>query len=220
MRCYRSSDKRKRDSLFLKAIDFAKKDDSLRPILETQLAFDAYANGQIEALPVSPEVSAEIADVASRARHGFSWKHPAILAVVVGLLLIAGLLGYFWWEAKDNFEGREAIEAMVERTAAMQGNELDPLNYKTGELKDWLFMQGIEGYEVPPEFADYHAVGGRVFRQDGYPVVQLAVDENNMIFSSSTNPTSTSDSRLKTVGRSSRAKAGSPRFAVTATTDS
>src|SRR5205823_2263293 len=82
----------------------------------------------------------------------------------------------------QNFPGRDSAMRMVEITDEMSGMELEPKVAKAGDLEDWLFSKGFDGYYVPPEFADLKTLGGRVFKQDGFPVAQVAIEKNSMLF--------------------------------------
>lgn len=182
MRCYRPEDTRKRDALVVKAARFAERDESLRPVFEQQLAFDRSAMSRVAGIDVPEGVAREISELVAARKSGVTWKHPAVLSVVFSVLLIAGVVGWFWYQELDAFDGRGAAEKMVERTQRMTGRELEKLDTKSGDLKDWMFMKNIDGFAVPPDFSDYHVVGGRVFHDGGFPVVQLAVEENEMFF--------------------------------------
>lgn len=182
IRCYRPAEQRRRDNLFLKAVKVAESDPTLKEVLARQMAFDAAMTDEIKALPpVPPELTEQVEAISRASRPRFSLMNPAVVAVLVGLILIASLGVHFGLRQMNDFEGRGATELMIERTASMRGTELEEIKYKAGEIADWLFMQGLEGFPVPDEFKDLHVVGGRVFRQEGFPVVQLAVQENEMI---------------------------------------
>ena len=71
---------------------------------------------------------------------------------------------------------------LVEINDAMSGMELEPKSAQLGNLEDWLFSKyGFEDFYVPPALDGFKTVGARVFKQDGDPVAQFAVEQNNMI---------------------------------------
>jgi hypothetical protein len=70
---------------------------------------------------------------------------------------------------------------MIEITNAMDGVELEPMSTEVWRLGDWFYMRGFEGFAVPPEIASLPVVGSRVFKMDGIPVAQLAVEKQNSI---------------------------------------
>ena len=106
---------------------------------------------------------------------------PAVLAVLVGLSVILGLLVYLELERREKFEGREAAAKMIEITNGMTGLELEPMETEVWRLGDWFYMRGFEGFAVPPEIASLQVVGSRVFKMDGSPIAQLAVETHNSI---------------------------------------
>jgi hypothetical protein len=100
----------------------------------------------------------------------------AILAVVLGVALIAGLLVYFELESRKSFPGRESLQRIVSSANRMTGMELEPVAQKAAGLADWFYVRGFEHYELPPELRDAPAVGSRLYRQDGCAVAQVAID--------------------------------------------
>jgi hypothetical protein len=79
------------------------------------------------------------------------------------------------------FEGREAVEQMIEGAAEMAGVELEPVASSAGQLGDWFYMRGFEGYVLPPELAALPAVGSRVAAVDGRSVAQVAVEKHELV---------------------------------------
>lgn len=181
MRCYRPDTSRPRDPLFRKAMEAAQSDERLRPLAENQLAFDRWAVDRVHEIEVPDEMMEELTEAMASRTATHSWRSPAILSVVLGLLLIAGVFAYFWYMEMAAFDGRDAVQSMVERTSQMTGRELDPLSIKLGALDDWLFMQNVGKMELPPGFSDLTATGARVFQQGGNSVVQLAIEEHDMV---------------------------------------
>jgi hypothetical protein len=57
----------------------------------------------------------------------------------------------------------------------MNGTELESVASTTGQLGDWFYMRGYDGFEAPPELTTLPVMGSRVFRIDGRTVAQTAV---------------------------------------------
>lgn len=181
MRCYRPESSQDRDPLFAKAMKEAMADERLRPLADDQTSFDQWAIERVSEIEIPEETLGELARAYTARPAGLSWRSPAVLSVILGLILIAGVFGYFWIEEMAAFDGRGAVEKMVERTSKMTEKDLQPVAMKLGDLDDWLFMQGVDSLQVPPNFQNLTAVGARVFQQGGYPVVQLALEEQDML---------------------------------------
>ena len=75
----------------------------------------------------------------------------------------------------EKFPGREAVENMLVVAGNMSGTELEPVTSTTGQLGDWFYMRGYEGFEAPVELATQPVIGSRVFKIDGRTVAQFAV---------------------------------------------
>lgn len=181
LRCYRPETGRPRDPLFAKAMKKAMADDRLRPLAEDQKSFDQWAMERVGEIDVPEETLGEVAKVMGERPAVASWRNPALLSVLLGLVLIAGVFGYFWMEEKAAFDGRGEVVKMVERTARMKESDLQTVSMKLNDLDDWLFMQSVDSMQVPPNMQKLTAVGARVFQQGGYPVVQLALKEQDML---------------------------------------
>jgi hypothetical protein len=99
------------------------------------------------------------------------------MAVVVGLLVLLGLLGFFYWEGQKNFPGKEALVKLATSADSMNGAELEVLkDVPMGSLGDWFYMRSFDAFQVPPELKPMPAVGSRTFRRGGHMVAQIAID--------------------------------------------
>ena len=52
---------------------------------------------------------------------------------------------------------------------------------EAGDLEDWFFSKGYEDFRMLPQFAAMAATGARVFKQDGHPVAQIALENHHAI---------------------------------------
>jgi len=169
-----------------KAARVAAADEVLRDRLQEQRQWDEQITSVISSIhapkglrrKIDPAHAAATGSRKSVFRHLFQ---PAVLAVLIGLSVIVGLLVYLELERQEKFEGREAAAKMIEVTSGMTGLEFDPMETQVGRLEDWFYMRGFEGFTVAPELAPLPVVGSRVFKVNGNPVAQLAVETNHSI---------------------------------------
>ncbi len=186
LRCHRPG-VRGTDPRIQRAVKIAQRDEQLKTQLDAQLAFDDQVAASIAALEVPDGLDARLDKCVpedERPRLNFKTlvKQPPFLAVVFGLLVLASWGGFYALSRMQGFPGKEKAAALVEINDDMTGMELEPKSAEIGNLEDWFFSKyGFEDFYVPPALASYKTVGARVFKQDGVPVAQLAVEKNHMI---------------------------------------
>ena len=169
-----------------KAIALAEQDPALSVQLAAQRAFDQQFVGVINSIAPPENLRAKLREAGARPdaerpqlrSHAF---HPAVLTAILGGLLIVGFLAWTVMERMENFAGREAAERMLSTTSKMSGMELDPVSTTAGAMEDWFYMRGFEGYALPPELSALPAVGSRVYRSEGHPIAQIAVDRHESL---------------------------------------
>lgn len=173
------------DPRIQKAVRFTEGNPELKARFEEQKAFDSRVASAIEAIEPPSDFVEKIQELRLSEGRPINWgavlKSPAILSVGIALLVMLGWGIYIAMSRMEDFPGREATIRMIDINEDMSGVELEPKSAKVGELEDWLFSKGFDGYYVPAEFRDFKTLGGRVFKQDGFPVAQIAV-EKNMLF--------------------------------------
>jgi hypothetical protein len=170
----------------LKAVRRAEKDPELCAQLSGQIEFDERIVEVIRSIQPPDDLHQKLRAAAAKcdsqkrtvASHAF---HPAVLTAILGVLLIVGFFVWTALERMEKFAGREAVERMLATTSKMSGVELDAIATQTGTMGDWFYMRGFEGFSVPREMAGLPTVGSRVFRQDGHPIAQVAVDRHESI---------------------------------------
>jgi len=187
IRCHCGADRENGDSLIRKALRLAAANDGLRRELEEQAAFDIRAMDQIGALAIPPDLDRRLQAVASPDGRPFrltgALKHPAIWAVGVALFIVLGWLVYFGLNRMEHFPGQDAVLDIIGVADDMNGTELEPKAAEAGQLGDWFFSQfGFEDYYVPEGLARLKSAGGRVFKQNGFRVAQVAIEEHQMFF--------------------------------------
>jgi hypothetical protein len=181
--CYRDQNPALNDAKVKKAARLAQQDAELKLQLQEQIEFDAQVNASIKSIQPPSALAEKLTPPATPLPWYKVLTQPAILAVGLSVLLIVGLLAFLGISKMRDFPGKEAAEKMIELTASMTGTELEPVQTEAGKLGDWFFLKhGLEDYNVPADFAEYKTLGSRVFKQDGHPVAQIAIEENRMLF--------------------------------------
>lgn len=137
---------------------------------------------EIDSLELPTDLEPRFLEKEEPAGQGFNlkriWRQPPILAVIIALIVIPSWFIYSSLLRADNFPGHEVMEQLINATDEMNGSELTLKNSETGLLGDWLFSQfGFENYFVPEELAHLKTAGCRVFKLNGIPVAQIAVDK-------------------------------------------
>lgn len=174
------------DARLEKAARVAEKDEVLRKRLEEQSAWDSQLSAVIHSIEPPDDLRRKLVvfgPTTNERRRPFrsQMTQPAMLAVVLGVLVLVGWIVFDTLKRKENFRGRERVEQLLGVTKRMSGAELEPVSMKTWQLGDWFYMRGFDQFAVPPEVAQLPAVGSRVFRSGGHAVAQVAIDERNCL---------------------------------------
>lgn len=179
--CYRAG--MRADSRIVKAARVAEQDGALREKLQEQAAFDAQVCAAIHSLQppekLRQRLDARRGGETPRLRKNFA--HPAILCAIAGVLLIVGFLVYVGVDRLRDFPGKDQAERMVETLSRMSGLEFEPARGQAGGLEDWFYMRGFEGFALPADLAKLPVAGSRVFKLNGHPVSQIAIEEHATI---------------------------------------
>ena len=175
------------DPRILKAVRAAEKDPGLQAELARQRAFDARVLTAVEQVMLPQALVARLAAGPEPGVRALSGKaallQPVVLAILIGAVVLLGWGGVTLWNRAHSFSGKDSAIRMVEVNDEMTGMEMEPKKGLAGALDDWFFDKyGFEDYFVPAGFENYQTVGARLFKQDGEPVAQVAIEENNMIF--------------------------------------
>jgi len=170
-------DERVTDSRCQKALRGIENDAEMRARLADQVAFDRQMVEMVGAIRAPSDLRARLEKNQQLTKEKRSRETlVAIMAVVMGVGLIAGLLIYFQVQSSRAFPGRETLERIAASANRMSGVELEPVSQQAGQLSDWFYMRGFESFALPQELRNVPAVGSRLFRVDGYPVAQVAID--------------------------------------------
>jgi hypothetical protein len=170
------------DSRTQKAVEYAEGHDTLRVQLAEQRQFDEHIGEVIHYIQPPEDLRQKLAALSGKtARKPGSLWQMAILPVLAGVLVLVAIAIFFSMQNSTQFAGRETVERMIEGTVKLSGVELETVATPAGQLGDWFYMRGFEGYAVPPELAVLPAVGSRVVQLDGHTIAQVAVDRRQLV---------------------------------------
>jgi len=151
-----------------------------------QQSFDRAMAALVDAIPI-PAESAEwfsAKDFVSASK--WTWRkmarNPAVLAVGIAVLVIAGVFIFYFVSRLNDFPGSATARKLLTLASSTRSVLLDPINADAGTLGDLFFMKhGLEHYEVPPEFADFRTIGCRVFEdEESRRIAQIWLAEKRM----------------------------------------
>ena len=152
-----------------------------------QQNFDRAVAALVRAIPIPPETAEWFStDLVSPSK--WTWKktvrNPAVLAIGLALIVIAGVLVFQFVARLNDFPGSATARKLLAIAGSTRSVLLDPVNADAGTLSDLFFMKhGLEHYDVPPEFADFRTIGCRVFEDDeSQRIAQIWVAEKRMQF--------------------------------------
>ena len=152
-----------------------------------QQNFDRAVAALVRAIPIPPETAEWFStDLVSPSK--WTWKktvrNPAVLAIGLALIVIAGVLVFQFVARLNDFPGSATARKLLAIASSTRSVLLDPVNADAGTLSDLFFMKhGLEHYDVPPEFADFRTIGCRVFDDDeSRRIAQIWVAEKRMQF--------------------------------------
>ncbi|MDQ6862173.1 MAG: hypothetical protein M3032_13595 [Verrucomicrobiota bacterium] len=162
-----------------------------------QQAFDKAVAELVRTTPVSDEISEWFRNEKLIPDKKRSWRkivlNPAVLAVALAFLVIAGVAAYNVSERMRDFPGSSTARKLLTVASTTRGGQLDPIAVPAGSLGDLFFMKyRLEHYDIAPEFAKLQTSGCRVFDDDeGHRVAQIAIPEKRIqlfLFPAAQNP--------------------------------
>jgi len=175
------------DPRITKALRLAEKDTALLEALTRQRALDARYLAALDQVTLPPAFLEKIAAAQAAGALPFRGKaallQPVVLAIAIGAAVLLGWGGVTLWNRMHSFPGKDSVMRMVEVNDEMTGMEMELKKEPAGALNDWFFDKyGFEDYFVPAGFENYQTAGARLFKQDGEPVAQVAIEDHNMVF--------------------------------------
>ena len=187
--CAPFSETRITDRAMRIAVHRARKGKATMERFSWQQNFDRTAAALVRAIPIPQEISEWFANeklLTAAAKR--SWRkavrNPVTIAIALALLVIAGIFAIKLHEKMQDFPGSATARKLLTVASSTRSILLDPVKTDAGALGDLFFMKHrLEHYDVPAEFADFHAIGCRVFDDDeAHRVAQIWVVERRMQF--------------------------------------
>jgi hypothetical protein len=151
-----------------------------------QQSFDRAVAGLVQTVPIPPNVAEWFSHEKAIEQPKWSWKraarNPAVAAVGIAFIVIAGVFAIQFVEHLHDFPGSARARRLLSIAKSPRSVLLDPVRTEAGALADLFFMKhNLEHYEVPPEFADFEALGCRVFDdEEAGRVAQIWLKEKRM----------------------------------------
>lgn len=151
-----------------------------------QQGFDRAVTALVETIPIPGDVAEWFSREDLVPRRKWNWKktaqNPAVVAIGIALIVIAGVFGFQFAEHLHDFPGIGAAKKLLTVAGSTKSVMLDPMKVDAGTLSDLFFMKHqLEHYDIPAEFADFRTIGSRVFDDDeGHRVAQIWIVEKKM----------------------------------------
>ena len=153
-----------------------------------QQNFDRAVAELIRLVPIPAESAEWFLDKGAIRGPKWTWRrillNPAVLAISIALLVIAGVFTFQVLGRLNDFPGSATARKLLTVAGSTRSVTLDPVSAEAGTLSDLFFMKhGLEHYDVPDEFADFRTIGCRVFDDDeSQRIAQIWVAEKRMQF--------------------------------------
>ena len=155
-------------------------DRSMRAAVSRENGSDEFVNQQnfdralaelIRLVPIPPESAEWFLDKEAIRAPRWTWRkivlNPAVLAISIALVVIAGVFAFHLLGQLNDFPGSATARKLLTVAGSTRSVTLDPVSAEAGTLSDLFFMKhGLEHYDVPDEFADFQTIGCRVFDDD------------------------------------------------------
>ena len=164
-----------------KALKVAADSDILSSEYQAQVEIDKRVHASIKGLRIPEDVLSSLGNrVASIPPRRFNPRDPAMVAVLIGFLLLVTVLTW-------NFLGRpaafpsDAIE-IAEEVLTFDERPFEAVNLPAGSLEDWFVLKGFDGFDVPTPLEKYNAEDAAILKIDTQSVAAITVPEQNSQF--------------------------------------
>ncbi len=114
-------------------------------------------------------------------RPGRGWQEPAVYALGFAFFLLVGLGLWMFLSRSDGFPGEIEVRRLLETGSAAGAEEYEPVELPLGTMGDWLALNGVEGFWMPPELAGDKTVAARIFTHQNVRVAAVALPERQMM---------------------------------------
>ncbi len=172
-------------------------DRSMRAVMSRDNGSEEFVNQQnfdravaelVRLVPIPPESAEWFLDKEAIRAPKWTWRriilNPAVLAISIALLVIAGVFTFQVLSRLNDFPGSATARKLLSVAGSTRSVMLDPVSSEAGTLSDLFFMKhGLEHYDVPDEFAEFRTIGCRVFDdEESRRIAQIWIAEKQMQF--------------------------------------
>jgi hypothetical protein len=153
-----------------------------------QQNFDRAVAELVQLVPIPPEPAEWFSDKDAIRAPKWTWRrvvlNPAVLAISIALVVIAGVFTFQVLSRLNDFPGSATARKLLTVAGSPRSVMLDPVSSEAGTLSDLFFMKhGLEHYDVPEQFADFRTIGCRVFDdEESRRIAQIWIAEKHMQF--------------------------------------
>jgi hypothetical protein len=151
-----------------------------------QQNFDRAVAEVVRLIPIPPATAEWFSEKELAVGSKWTWKrmvrNPAVLAISIAVLVIAGVFVFQLLTRLNEFPGSATARKLLVVASSTRAVMLDPISTEAGTLSDLFFMKhGLEHYDVPEEFADFRTIGCRVFEdEESRRIAQIWLGEKRM----------------------------------------
>lgn len=112
---------------------------------------------------------------------GRRWGDPAGWALSFAFVLLVGLGVWTLLGRADDFPGQIEVARLLQVGSEAKAEDYEPVELPLGSMGDWLALNGVEGFWVPPELARETTVAARVFTHENVRVAAIALPDRQMM---------------------------------------
>src|SRR5439155_19318968 len=128
-----------------------------------QQSFDQAVAGLVRSIPIPPDIAEWFSTKDLFSPSKWTWKktlrNPAVLAVGIALVVIAGVLVFQFVARLNDFPGSATARKLLTIAGSTRSVVLDPVNAEAGSLSVLFFLKhGLDYYDVPLGFGDCQAI--------------------------------------------------------------
>jgi hypothetical protein len=98
-----------------------------------------------------------------------------VAAVCLGVFMCLGWVLWERWRESEPVQMRAQMQKLLEVTSAAGPAGIEKFDGRAAETPDWLFLHGIEGVEVPENFAALQLASARVIDFNGGQMAQFTM---------------------------------------------
>lgn len=144
-----------------------------------QAALDKKAARHLSDIDVPDNVLDHLATaVSSLPASRFRWNDPAMLAVLIGIVLLVLVLTWDVLGRPASFPP-DAIEIAAE-VYGIPGEKFEEAGLTVGEMDDWFVLKGFDAFTAPGRLAEMPVGSASLVTSGSIPMAVLEIPENNL----------------------------------------